>query len=241
MDLVYYSGQPPGKYPKRHRVGPELFEWRDDKFLPGVSAMATTRKGGRGRCWAEWAELWSAAAEWVYDTVSANEERASVPVGAKVPRRFLATDAIDAADAVRDAFAQLAENPIKFQGIEWDFLELEAGREVMGRFHARFGRRDPDAKKNVESLARRAGLEGWNRLNYEEVSPVALKKCPDTFKGLDWESWMLSVQGGDVAVVDTLFQALWAVIMLSLLPVKIDIVDKDDRFPRHRDPDTVYL
>ncbi|KAK2018746.1 hypothetical protein LZ32DRAFT_599015 [Colletotrichum eremochloae] len=220
--------------------------------------MATTRKGGRGRCWAEWAELWSAAAEWVYEYEAtalehfaassysykyrlSDEERASVPVGAKVPRRFLATDAIDAADAVRDAFAQLAENPIKFQGIEWDFLELEAGREVMGRFHARFGRRDPDAKKNVESLARRAGLEGWNRLSYEEVSPVALKKCPDTFNGLDWESWMLSVQGGDVAVVNTLFQALWAVIMLSLLPVKIDIVDKDDRFPRHRDPDTVYL
>ncbi|KZL69724.1 hypothetical protein CT0861_09249 [Colletotrichum tofieldiae] len=257
MDLVY-SGQPPGKYPERRRFGSELFDWRDDKFQPVGGPMATTRKGGRARCWAEWAELWSVVAEWVYeyDATSlehyflsghtykyrlSDEEHASVPIGAKVPRKFLATDAIDAADTVRDVFAQLAKNPAKAQGIEWDFLELEVKQEVRQRFYARFGRKDADAKKNVEGLTRRTPLESWNRLNYDEVSPVALKKCPDTFVGLDWEAWMLSIQGGDVVVVDTLFQALWAIIMLSHLPVNISIADKEDTFQKHRDPDIVYI
>ncbi|KAK6226117.1 hypothetical protein QIS74_02164 [Colletotrichum tabaci] len=257
MDLVY-AGEPPGKYPTRHLIGSELYGWQGDSFRPVAGATSVARKGGRGRCWAEWAALWSVVAEWVYehDATSlehlflnghsykyslSSEERASVPIGAKVPRKFLATDAIDAADAVRDVFKQLAESPNKFHGIEWDYLELNVKEEVREKFYERFGRRDPDARKNVEGLTRPVGLNSWSRLSYDEVSPVALKKCPESFNGLGWESWMLSIEGGDVVVVSTPFQALWAVILLSQLPVNIKIVDADDKFRRHREPDTVYL
>jgi hypothetical protein len=222
MDLVY-AGQPPGKYPELQRVGDELFGWENDKFQAIVGAMATTKKGGRKRCWAEWAELWSIVAEWVYEYDStslehlfisthsfkyrlSDEEHASVPFGGKVPRKFLATDAINGADAVRDVFNQLAENPTRFQGIEWEFLELKFKDDLRDKFHARFGRKDPSTAKNIERLTQPAGLDRWDRLNYNEVSPVALKQCPGTFNGLDWESWMLSIEGGDVVVVNTLFQ-----------------------------------
>ncbi|KAK2039661.1 hypothetical protein LZ31DRAFT_598649 [Colletotrichum somersetense] len=102
---------------RRSRTQPRQ---EDDRLQdrPAVGATAKTRKGGGcGRCWAEWAELWSAAAEWI----------------------------------------------------------------------------------------------------------------------------MLSVPGGDVAVVDdTLFEALWAAVMLSRLIVSL-IVDKDGKFQIHRNPDVVYM
>lgn len=119
---------------------------------------------------------------------------------------ILAMDAIEAADAVRNVFAQLAEDPTKFQGTEWDFLERRVKREVREKFYARFGRKDPDARTNVEGLTKPVGLREADRLDYNEVSPVALKPCPDTFNGLDWESWMLSIEDGDVVAIDTAFQ-----------------------------------
>jgi hypothetical protein len=36
---------------------------------------------------------------------------------------------------------------------------------------------------------------------------MALKRCPETFFGASWETWLLSIEGGDVVVVETLFQA----------------------------------
>lgn len=52
----------------------------------------------------------------------------------------------------------------------------------------------------------RDSLAYGDSLAYEEVSPTALKRCPDSFFGASWESWLLSIEGGDVVVVETLFQ-----------------------------------
>ncbi|KAJ5897103.1 uncharacterized protein N7473_006502 [Penicillium subrubescens] len=70
---------------------------------------------------------------------------------------------------------------------------------------------------------------------------MALRRCPDSFFGASWESWLLSIEGGDVVVVETLFQALWAVMLLSQLPLNIKIIGKSDRFPKYRDPEDVYI
>ncbi|SPN96525.1 uncharacterized protein DNG_00051 [Cephalotrichum gorgonifer] len=253
MELVY-AGKPPGMYPELQRIGPDLYGWRDGKLRPVITATATAKRGGRGRVWEEWAELWTVVAEWVYEhdstslenlylnhhtykyRLSDEERRTKIGYSRKLPRDILATDAIDAADAVRDVFAQLAANPIKFQGIEWGFLELLVGDEVQEEFYSRFGR-----KGNLEGLTRRIAPGGLNGPDYSEVSSVMLKRCPDTFNGLDWESWFLSIDGGDVVGVHTPFQALWVMILLRQLPVNIEIVGKGDKFPKHGDPDTVYL
>ncbi|KAJ4234710.1 hypothetical protein NW759_001702 [Fusarium solani] len=248
MDLAY-GGHPPGEYPERHGIGPLVYG-REGIGLQPVP------KGGRGRTWADWAELWSIIAEWVYEYDATSLElglyresysyrrsdkgRRKIPVGAKMPREYLGTDSIDAADAIHAVFSQLAAKPMDFQGIEWDFLELEVEREVREAFFARFGKK-PDPSRRLEELVKPVVSNNWNALTYNDVSPVALKPCPESFRGADWETWLLSVEGGDVVVVKTLFQALWAVMLLVQLPLNVKIIDKEDRFPRYRDPDDVYL
>ncbi|KAM5370207.1 hypothetical protein ACJZ2D_008610 [Fusarium nematophilum] len=199
MDLAY-GGHPPGEYPERHGIGPLVYG-REGIGLQPVP------KGGRGRTWADWAELWSIIAEWVYEY---------------------------------DATSLELAKPMDFQGIEWDFLELEVEREVREAFFARFGKK-PDPSRRLEELVKPVVSNNWNALTYNDVSPVALKPCPESFRGADWETWLLSVEGGDVVVVKTLFQALWAVMLLVQLPLNVKIIDKEDRFPRYRDPDDVYL
>ncbi|KAH6982568.1 hypothetical protein EDB80DRAFT_757029 [Ilyonectria destructans] len=255
MDLVY-AEHPPGKYSESQLV---------------TGALATTKKGGRGRSWAEWAELWAIIADWVYEHEAASlemlyidkysykydpsdEVHKTLPHG-KIPREFLATDAIDAADAIRDVFAQLAAKPTDFQGIEWDFLDLEVTRDVRDAFFARFGR-NPDSQKFMEESIDRTkpySLETlkkmvepvagsrWGDLNLYNVSPVALKRCPVGFLGADWEAWLMSIEGGDVVVVKTVFQALWAVMLLVQLPLNIKILSREERLPRYQDPNNIYI
>ncbi|KAH6614354.1 hypothetical protein B0J18DRAFT_299259 [Chaetomium sp. MPI-SDFR-AT-0129] len=252
MDLMY-MGQPPGKYPERTLIAGQWYGWEGGKHGVVAGAIATTKKGGRGRSWGEWADLWRAIADWVYehDATSlelhflsvhsykyrlSDQERRNMGFGLRVPRQYLSTDAISAADAIRDVFDQLEAEPTQFQGIEWDYLEFEFEREEQEAFRARFGRKDPDHKKTLEALVRPASLSRWDQVDYEDVSPVALKPCPDSFRGADWEAWLLSIEGGDVVVVKTPFQALWAVMLLSQFPLVIKIVNKEDKFPRYRDP-----
>ncbi|KAK4232955.1 hypothetical protein C8A03DRAFT_19870 [Achaetomium macrosporum] len=205
MDLVY-AGKPPGKYEA------------------DIRTEEATGKGGRAQSWKEWAELWSVVADWVYEcdaTLLENhmfdmphsykchptdEERMALLRGIKMSRKLLGTDAINAADAVRDVFKQLARGPTKFQGLEWDFLELKIDPHSREKFYTRFGRRDPNAKKTVEDLTKPVALDGRNRPVYDDVGPTELKQCPDTYNGLDWESWMLSIKGGDVIIAITPFQ-----------------------------------
>lgn len=219
MDLLY-DGKAPGDYPWRNGFGKAE---SGGKFQTTQQLLATTKQGGRNRSWEEWAQLWAAIAEWVYEHDAtachllfitshsykyrlSDEDNRAVGIGQKIPRQYLSTRAIDAADAVRDVFRHLAEKPSRFQGIEWDFLELDVRAEVRDAFYRRFGRGDPDASKNVDNLGRNVAVSGWNRLNYNEVSPMALKQCPESVRGVDWETWYLSIEGGDVAVVKTIFQ-----------------------------------
>ncbi|GIK01948.1 hypothetical protein Aspvir_005989 [Aspergillus viridinutans] len=263
MDLAY-AGRPPGQYEKLHYINGELYGWKKNKFDVIAGDISTTKKGGRDRHWAEWAELWSAIAEWVYEHDSkalqlghlsthsfkyrpSPEEERSFDHFGKIPRQYLRTDAIAAAEAIHDVFAQLAEEPERFQGVEWDFLELAVPVDVREAFHARFGQKGPDHNENRARLVHRVpgpgrdSLAYGDSLAYEEVSPMALKRCPDGFFGASWEAWLLSIEGGDVVIVETIFQALWAVMLLSQLPLNIEIIGKTDRFPRCRDPDTVYI
>ncbi|OBT62210.1 hypothetical protein VE03_08058 [Pseudogymnoascus sp. 23342-1-I1] len=257
MELLY-AGHRPGKYPQLSCIDGEYYGWSQDKYQVVAGRIATTKKGGRGRSWAEWADLWSVIAEWIYEhdstslelgfydsshsykyRMSDEEQRSFDPFG-KIPRKYLNTSAIGAADTIRDVFAQLAKSPGRFQGIEWDFLELETPPEVTDAFYARFGRRNPDHEINCAELADQIA-KGWNSPSYEHISPMALKHCPDSFRGADWEAWLLSVEGGDVVVVETLFQALWAVTLLAQLPLSIKIVGKGDNFPRYRNPEDIYI
>ncbi|KAK4141492.1 prion-inhibition and propagation-domain-containing protein [Dichotomopilus funicola] len=225
---LMYMGQPPGKYPERTLIAGQWYGWEGGKHGVVAGAIATTNKGGRGRSWGEWADLWRAIAYWVYeyDATSlelhflsvhsykyrpSDQERRNMGFGLRVPRQYLSTDAISAADAIR---------------IEWDYLEFEFEREEQEAFRARFGRKDADHKKTLEALVRPASLSHWDRLDYEDVSPVALKPCPDSFCGADWEAWLLSIEGGNVVVAKTPFQALWAVMLLSQFPLVIKIVSK---------------
>lgn len=73
-------------------------------------------------------------------------------------------------------------------------------------FYQRFGHKDADHKKNLETLVRRFPPNELDRLDYSDVKPTALKPCPDSFRGIDWETWMLSIEGGNVVVIKTLFQ-----------------------------------
>jgi hypothetical protein len=228
MDLTY-AGQPPGKYEKMTYAYGELYGWKKDKFEVIAGAIPRTKKGGRDRYWAEWENLWRVIAEWAYEhdstalqlghlsthsfkyRLSPEEDRSFDHFG-KIPRKYLKTDAIAAADAIHGVFEQLAKEPRLFQGVEWDFLDLGVPVEVREAFHARFGEKGPDHNENRARLLQRVpgpgrdSLAYGDSLAYEEVSPMALKRCPDSFFGTSWESWLLSIEGGDVVVVETLFQ-----------------------------------
>ncbi|KAL2833512.1 hypothetical protein BJY01DRAFT_253476 [Aspergillus pseudoustus] len=260
MDLVY-AGHPPGEYPELSWIAGQLYGWRDEKFQPLTQALgdATSKKGGRGRYWAEWAALWKVIAEWVYEhdstalqlgflgshsykyRLSEAEDRSFNHFG-KIPRAYLATDAINAADAIRDVFAQLAAEPVLFQGIEWSYLEMDVPAGVREAFYKRFGTAGKsDPSNRYAELLRGAGRGGSSSLVYDEVSPMALRPCPAKFRGAAWEAWLLSIEGGDVVVVETLFQALWAITLLSQLPLDIHIMEEGERFPKYRDPMEVYM
>jgi hypothetical protein len=260
MDMIY-EGKPPGTAPPR-------------KWLPVV---LTEKKGGRGRSPAEWRELWAATADWVYEIEAtsihafggsysykyrrSNEEKAQHVPGSKVLREHLQTDAIHGADGMRDMFGQLADDPVKFHGIEWDFLALEVGGEVEKAFLSRFGPKPPHAKM-CGDLSRHVSQESEyelrNRLNFDGVNPQRFRPCPDSFTGIDWENWMLSIEGGTIVEATSVFQvrlsplsvlgiadrglqALWAVMLLSYLPLHINILDINDTFPQFPDLESVYL
>ncbi|KAJ5151342.1 uncharacterized protein N7482_010594 [Penicillium canariense] len=228
MDLTY-ADKPPGKYDELSNVGGELYGWKNGNFEVIAGALATTKKGGRGRYWAEWTVLWSVIAEWIYEHDStalqlghlsshsykyrlSREEESSFDHFGKIPRKYLKTEAIAAAEAVHNVFAQLAKEPTQFQGIEWDFLDLAVPVEVREAFHARFGQKGADHEENRAGLVRKVRGPGQDSLvygdslPYEEVSPMALKRCPESFHGASWEAWLLSIEGGDVVMVDTMFQ-----------------------------------
>lgn len=239
MDLTY-AGQLPGQYEKMTYIGGELYGWKKDKFDVIASPISTTEKGGRDRYWAEWAELWSVIAEWVYEYDSTSlqlghlsshsfkyrlspEEESSFDMFGKIPRKYLKTDAIAAAEAIHAVFDQLANDPQRFQGVEWEFLDLSIPPEVREAFHARFGQKSSDHDENRDRLVQRVPEPGQdslaygNSLAYEEVSPMALKPCPSNFFGASWEAWLLSIEGGDVVVVETLFQVSKVTVCIARL------------------------
>lgn len=203
MDLKY-CGNRPGTY-----------------VPPLARVMATSNLGGRGRRPEEWKALWEVIADWVYEMEATSivkfagsnsykrrlteAERGEMSPFAKVPRKFLQTDAIQGADAFRDMFEQFIDTPTNFHGIEWDFLDLEADEYVKGVFLARFGPK-PDIARMADDMLRRVSLESYDTLSYKAVSPTQLRPCPQTYNGIDWERWMLSIQGGCVVRVDTIFQ-----------------------------------
>ncbi|KAJ5613405.1 hypothetical protein N7510_006599 [Penicillium lagena] len=227
MDLTY-AGQPPGEYSKYGYNNIKPKGTMNSEYQVVAESIEITKKGGRGRYWAEWACLWAAIAEWVWEYDSevralddwpehffkwdlSAEEKCSFDICGKVPREYLDTDAIKAADAVRDVFIQLAHEPRRFQGIEWDFLDIGVLQEVQYAFHARFGMKNLDPAVNRGDLLRevaRSGsvaYDGYSQA-YDEVSPMAIKHCPESFWGKSWETWLLAIHGGDVVIVKTVFQ-----------------------------------
>lgn len=215
MDLVY-CGLAPGKYSgKDNRLEDTIYERHHDETN---IANSPAKFGGRGRTWAEWASLWRAIADWVYEHDSAwlkmgvldnhgdkhclgPEEHQKLYPGEKVPRECLSTEAIDAADAIHAVFAQLAERPLSFQGIEWGFLELEVPVQLSNSFYARFGR-----NPGRDHFSKLVEIGKWDRPDYTHVDNQALKVCPQDYQGGSWEAWLLSIEGGDVVVTETLFQ-----------------------------------
>lgn len=257
MDLIY-GGNKPGV------------------FMPpppgrGITAV---KQGGRGRTSEEWKALWEVICEWVYeyDATSVSKfggfntykrtpteaEKKMLYTKLKMPREFLQTDAIRSADAIRDVFAQFIDTPTKFHGIEWDFLELEASKEVNTAFLVRFGPK-PAIRTMADDMLREVSLSGSDTLSHKGVAPTQLKPCPQTYNGIDWERWMLSIEGGCIVKVDTIFQvsslyippllpshsnvakALWAVMLLTYLPLHIKILKKDETYPKFPDLDSAYL
>jgi hypothetical protein len=223
MNLMY-AHHPPGKYPSQHRIGEDLYRHDASGNFRAISGpIRKEAKGGRGRTWDEWAMLWAVIADWIYEYDSSrleyrilawhgykynisDEERRSFTMGGKIPRKFLSTDAINSADAVRDVFAQLARDPNRFHGIEWDFIELERRRDLPEAFYARFGTKKSGDKKDATDHLLRSFQDRWDLPLYDDVVPLALKPCPGTFHGSDWETWFLSIEGGDVVVANNLFQ-----------------------------------
>jgi hypothetical protein len=207
MDLIY-GGETPGTEPRfdvHERTG-----------------VATAKKGGRGRTAAEWAALLDAVAEWVYewDATSlvhhfltmhsyqyrlSDAEMAECRLGDKVPRKYLKTDAIEGADGLRDAFEQIAYDPTRFHGIEWDFLKLQAPDSVEQAFYRRFGPAPANRAVAMRSLMSTFAYDDQPH-GYGEVPAECVKRCPHTTKGEDWEKWLLSVRGGDVIGVANVFQ-----------------------------------
>ncbi|TAQ90700.1 hypothetical protein B7494_g956 [Chlorociboria aeruginascens] len=230
MDLLY-GGNPPGVH-----------------VTPPNPSASSLKKGGRDRTLQDWASVWTCIAEWVYEMESTSiaqkwsssytykyhlseDEDRSFDHGGKWPRKYLQTDAIRAADAIRDVFEQLAADTLRFQGLEWDFLTLGADLEVEKAFGKRFG------FKRDGNLA----LEEGNLCDYEGLDRCDLRPCPLGYGGREWEDWLLSVEGGNVVVVKTVFQALWAVMLLTQLPLTIRILEKGEKFPRFLNPNVVYL
>ena len=121
--------------------------------------------------------------------------------GKVIEREYLDTDAIQGADGIRDIFAQLANERVRFQGIEWDFLSLEVEEEVERAFVARFGPKPAVREDYAGSLMRRV-----DRVNYGVVDASVLRACPESYRGEGWERWLLSIDGGNVVVVTTVFQ-----------------------------------
>jgi hypothetical protein len=216
IDLMY-GGFVPGKdpYTNHNHLGKSSDKREDSRMK---ATLTTTQSGGRGRTWAEWAELWGAIADWVSEhgmawldmsvSKSRPQSRGPEPGGGpsppsnekeNVPSLFL--EAIDAADVVRDVFSQLASRPLDFQGIEWTFLELEVQVDVSNSFYARFGR-----KPDRDHFSKLVETGAWPRPDHGQVDKHAIKPCPSCFNGADWEAWLLSIEGGDVVVVETLFQ-----------------------------------
>ncbi|PWW72107.1 hypothetical protein C7212DRAFT_354882 [Tuber magnatum] len=240
MDLIYGGSAPGTERP-----------WAPTKWLGEI------KEGGRGRTPKEWKSLWEVIADWIYENDArsiiefggshtfkyrlSDEENKERYLSLKCPRKYLQTDAIRGADAIRDMFDQLIETPKKFHGIEWEFLELQADPDVQTAFLARFGPKPADAAKMAEDMQRNVSPTSYYRLGYNEVSPNRLRPCPETYNGTDWERWMLSIEGGCVVAVDTVFQALWAVMLLTYLPLHIKIMNKNDAFPKFPDLDCVYL
>lgn len=199
MDLVY-CGLPPGSAPagSSHQLD-TVYGWEDNTAEDGRPKFP-----GRGRTWAEWSRLWRAITDWV----SAHD---SVWVGMGVlgdgeyelrpGSQSLSTGAVDAAEALQSAFTQLAQRPLDFHGIEWGFLELEIHVELMNSFYARFGK-----KPTADYFNKLVEKTSWYQPDSSLVEERALKACPGTFRGTDWERWLLSMEGGDVVVAQTLFQ-----------------------------------
>ncbi|KAJ5819552.1 hypothetical protein N7474_005143 [Penicillium riverlandense] len=236
MDLTY-AGQPPGKYQEYLYHDGKLERHINSEYQVVAEPIETTEKGGRGRYWAEWARLWTAIAEWVWEYDSevralddwpelrfkwelSAEEIRSFDICGKVPREYLKTHAIQAADAIRDVFVQLAHEPRRFQGIEWDFLDIGVLQEVQNAFHARFGMKNPDPAVNRDDLLRQVVRSG----------SVAYDGYSEAYD-----------EGGNVVVVKRVFQALWAVLLLSHIPVHIKIIKPGEKFPKYRDLETVYI
>ncbi|KAL4994248.1 hypothetical protein BDV10DRAFT_189184 [Aspergillus recurvatus] len=261
MDLVY-AGQPPGQYPELRLISDALYGWQDGNYRAITSPISDRdpekKKGGRDRYWGEWAELWKVIAEWVYEhdstalqlgflsshsykyRLSEEEDRSFNHFG-KIPREYFATHAIDAADAIRDVFVQLAETPLRFQGIEWGLLELDVPDTLQEAFYKRFGKPSSGSDESTRYIELLRGVGGGKMLGYDQVNPLALKPCPASFKGAAWEAWFLSIEGGDVVVVETVFQALWAVALLLQLPLNIKIIEWGSRIPKYRDRLDVYI
>ncbi|KFY63488.1 hypothetical protein V496_03936 [Pseudogymnoascus sp. VKM F-4515 (FW-2607)] len=239
MDLIY-GGNRPGAY----------------VTLPPGRGITVIKQGGCGRTSEEWKALWEVIGDGVYEneatslvkfggsntykrTPTKAESKAMYP-GAKVPRSLLRTDAIRGADAVRDVFKQFIDTPTKFHGIEWDFLDLEANKEVNAAFLARFGPK-PAIARMADDMLRRVSLGSSDILSYKPVSPTQLRSCPQTYNWIDWERWILAIEGGCIVRVDTVFQALWAVMLLTYVPLHIKIMGKNESYPKFTDLDCVYL
>jgi len=201
--------------------GTEPFQRRAAAASDG-DGVGTVKKGGRKRTAAEWRTLWTHIADWVYeyDATSlvhhfmtshtyqyrlSDAEMAECGIGQKVPRKYLKTDAIDAADGLRDTFAQIADDPARFHGIEWDFLKLVASDAVEQAFYARFGAAPASRTEAWQALLSRIPAQDV-LAGYGAIPPECIKSCPNTFSGEDWEKWLLSVRGGDVVVVGNTFQ-----------------------------------
>ncbi len=218
MDLLYKHRAPGGC------LDGETISRRNENHK-AVSSPTSAKRDGCGRSWDEWAHLCAALADWLYEHDAAwlemgvldtnrqrykhplqPEEQQRISLAARVPREYLATDTIDAADAVRDVFRQLADQPLVFQGSEWGFLKLEVPVTVSDAFYARFGTELAGAGREGDRLGRLVDPGKWYNPDYSSVGKRALKACPDTYRGSDWEAWLLSIEGGDVVVVRTLFQ-----------------------------------
>lgn len=225
MDLIY-EGNPPGTTPVKSTTGSNSGSSSTTTML---SSVQTEKKGGRGRSAAEWRDLWAVLGDWIYENEVtslehfhgafsfkpqySHEDLTRLPSAQWVSRKYFETHAIHGADAIQDMFSQLAENPLKFQGIEWDFLALEADPEVERDFLKRFGPKPADDKMRPD-LSRDVWPEFyfWHTLGKSDTRPQLLRPCPDSFRGIDWENWLLSIEGGSIVTVTTVFQ-----VCISLL------------------------